>query len=308
MDVPEEEPEEGAPEWLMTFSDLVSLLVTLFIMMLTFTTQEEEDRVKIMSILRGSFGTMATPAKRSFNVSGTAHNQVRRGVAEHDPDVDPNQESKVNALEGYALSEEELSRKGKVLTPAPNEHYLQGDDLKEERKRGEISENDLQVGLFARHKQRGKPAFEPSQIVPAPWLVWEMRRIGRVFAKPAHSKRRFRFEGHCDRGSDHVPCTVADPWHSGREIQIRSFEELSLLRARAVAEIWKRLAKMRFNELRPGEAVDTGLDLRRITISGVGLDRPVVAKGAAENRRVELVVLPLGKEAEDKNPQRAGGR
>ena len=292
MDVPEEEPEQGAPDWLMTFSDLVSLLVTLFIMMLTFTTQEEEDRVKIMNILKGSFGKMEDPAKRAFEPPRTAHNQTREGVTQHDANVDPEKENKINALEGYVLDAEELDRNGQVMTPRPNEHYLKGDDLKGELARGEISENDMQLGVLARRQQRGKPAFEPGQIVPADWLVWEMRRLGRAFAKPAHAGRRFRFEGHCDRKSDHVPCTIPDPWHPKKTIRISSHDELALLRARAVAEIWKGLAKMRFNELAPGETRDEGLDLRRISVSGIGVDQPLVSEGGDANRRVEIVALP----------------
>jgi len=42
MAAPQEEQAPGAPEWMVTFSDIVTLLVTFFVLMLTFSSMEEE--------------------------------------------------------------------------------------------------------------------------------------------------------------------------------------------------------------------------------------------------------------------------
>ena len=42
MAKPEEEQPAGAPEWMVTFSDIVTLLVTFFVLMLTFSSMDEE--------------------------------------------------------------------------------------------------------------------------------------------------------------------------------------------------------------------------------------------------------------------------
>lgn len=67
--LPEEDPQ-GAPEWLVTFSDMVGLLVTFFIMMMTFSTTEKERYAKMAGSLSGQFGLIADP-KSSSNESAT---------------------------------------------------------------------------------------------------------------------------------------------------------------------------------------------------------------------------------------------
>ncbi|MCK6445001.1 MAG: hypothetical protein L6Q99_01290 [Planctomycetes bacterium] len=42
---PPDEQAPGAPEWIVTFSDMVSLLVTFFVMLMTFSTMEEAEKL-----------------------------------------------------------------------------------------------------------------------------------------------------------------------------------------------------------------------------------------------------------------------
>lgn len=48
---PDPEPA-GAPEWIVTFTDMISLLVTFFVLMMTFSTMEEYDVVRIKGVLK----------------------------------------------------------------------------------------------------------------------------------------------------------------------------------------------------------------------------------------------------------------
>ena len=50
-DVPED-PPQSAPEWIVTFSDMISLLVTFFVMLMSFSTIEENEA----AIIVGAFG------------------------------------------------------------------------------------------------------------------------------------------------------------------------------------------------------------------------------------------------------------
>lgn len=50
-DVPED-PPQSAPEWIVTFSDMISLLVTFFVMLMSFSTMEENEA----AIIVGAFG------------------------------------------------------------------------------------------------------------------------------------------------------------------------------------------------------------------------------------------------------------
>ncbi|MFT5292069.1 MAG: chemotaxis protein MotB [Planctomycetota bacterium] len=49
---------KGAPEWVVTFTDMISLLVTFFILLLTFSSLEENDVVKVDAWLFGKRGVM----------------------------------------------------------------------------------------------------------------------------------------------------------------------------------------------------------------------------------------------------------
>ncbi|MEY2786430.1 MAG: type secretion system protein TssL [Planctomycetota bacterium] len=52
----EEDPPASAPEWIVTFSDMVSLLVTFFVLLLTFTSSGAMQTVKTKLRLSGSSG------------------------------------------------------------------------------------------------------------------------------------------------------------------------------------------------------------------------------------------------------------
>jgi chemotaxis protein MotB len=43
----EDEAPAGAPEWIVTFSDMISLLVTFFVMLMSFSTMEEREEMVI---------------------------------------------------------------------------------------------------------------------------------------------------------------------------------------------------------------------------------------------------------------------
>lgn len=53
-----QEEEGGAPKWLVTFSDLMSLLLTFFVLLLSFSTISEEDFKEAMMSLQGAFGVL----------------------------------------------------------------------------------------------------------------------------------------------------------------------------------------------------------------------------------------------------------
>lgn len=54
---PEEQPQ-GAPEWVVTFTDMISLLVTFFVLLMTFSSMEEYDLLRVKGILEGSSGAI----------------------------------------------------------------------------------------------------------------------------------------------------------------------------------------------------------------------------------------------------------
>ncbi|HVS10209.1 MAG TPA: flagellar motor protein MotB [Planctomycetota bacterium] len=55
-----EEPPVGAPEWIVTFSDMVSLLVTFFVMLMSFSTIQEREALVIVGAFGSETGAVET--------------------------------------------------------------------------------------------------------------------------------------------------------------------------------------------------------------------------------------------------------
>lgn len=55
---PKDPPRAGAPMWIVTFTDMSSLLLTFFIMILTFSSMDTEKLQKAQGSLRGEFGVI----------------------------------------------------------------------------------------------------------------------------------------------------------------------------------------------------------------------------------------------------------
>lgn len=53
---PPEEPPAGAPAWIVTFTDMMSLLLTFFVLLLTFTTKNTGKLSRMSGALRAQFG------------------------------------------------------------------------------------------------------------------------------------------------------------------------------------------------------------------------------------------------------------
>lgn len=51
----DEGPE--VPEWIVTFSDMISLLVTFFVLLMTFSSMEEDDVIKVKGAMMGTPGS-----------------------------------------------------------------------------------------------------------------------------------------------------------------------------------------------------------------------------------------------------------
>jgi chemotaxis protein MotB len=71
-----EEEMKGAPDWVVTFSDITSLLVTFFVLILTFSTLEPEKKDKAVGFLRGAMGVMTQE-----------HESSRRSISKDDSNL-----------------------------------------------------------------------------------------------------------------------------------------------------------------------------------------------------------------------------
>ncbi len=55
-ELPPKKAAIGCPGWMMTFGDCMSLLVTFFVMMIAFSSMEEERLAAMIGVLQGAFG------------------------------------------------------------------------------------------------------------------------------------------------------------------------------------------------------------------------------------------------------------
>ncbi len=56
MAIPPDEPKAGAPEWLVTFGDMMTLLLCFFVLLLSFSTMEAERFKVVAGYIRQAFG------------------------------------------------------------------------------------------------------------------------------------------------------------------------------------------------------------------------------------------------------------
>ncbi len=64
------EEDEGAPQWLLTYGDLTTLLLTFFVMMFTAANVDGREMQLILSAFQGSFGLM--PGGRTLSIGKLA--------------------------------------------------------------------------------------------------------------------------------------------------------------------------------------------------------------------------------------------
>lgn len=69
MALPEDDPPPGVPEWVVTYGDMMSLLLTFFIMLVSMAEMKQEGRLrKMLDSLREQFG----PTAGDFGAPGQA--------------------------------------------------------------------------------------------------------------------------------------------------------------------------------------------------------------------------------------------
>lgn len=57
----DEEPSAGAPEWMCTFSDMMSLLLCFFVLLFSLSTIEKKKMIEASGSLRAAFGGLPAP-------------------------------------------------------------------------------------------------------------------------------------------------------------------------------------------------------------------------------------------------------
>lgn len=75
----------GAPEWMVTFGDLMSILVCFFVLIISFSIQDTEKLQVVAGSMQEAFGN--TKARRLNGVIEKDGNPVRTAISEASPDL-----------------------------------------------------------------------------------------------------------------------------------------------------------------------------------------------------------------------------
>jgi chemotaxis protein MotB len=258
-------PPAGAPLWLATFADLMSLLMCFFVLLLSFATMDAAKFKKMALSMENAFGVQReitateTPMGTSIiaqhfspaQTEPTPLEEIKQTTNKQsdslDVDTDNMEQVKQQLLE---IMQEQVEEQAEQIREA----------LKAEIDRGLVAVETDGLKIIVRIEEKG--SFSSGSAVLKSGFDPVMKKItGSV----RNVKGKIKIAGH----TDNVP--INTDWY-------RSNWELSASRAVTVAH--QMLAK--------------GIDQSRINIEGYADTKPLVPntspKNQAKNRRVEIVI------------------
>ena len=271
----------GAPAWMATFADLMSLLLTLFVLLLTFA---EMDVVKYKAIA----GSMS-------NALGTARKDKLAGIVEID-----------GSLRRKVAKNVDLSKR--------EEEVLEGSDVQSVSvDLPELSEKELAKAM---EKIEVRKAEELKKVL-SDAIQGEMQKSG-VSVERNGSNVIIRFPSSIafSSGSNGLNTDFSDLIDKLAPILIKTPGEIVVsghtdnvpLRGGKFESNWD-LSAARATSVVHDLLFDHHLDPTRMTVQGFGDSRPIASndtvEGRAANRRVEITIVSpdamkeLGKAAEE---------
>lgn len=158
-EIQEDEPA-GAPEWIVTFADMISLLVTFFVMLMSFTTMEESQEMVISA---------------AFSNAGS-------GIVENDAGhtaVPPPQKDRMSATHPLRGADQPHSRPDEELS----------ENLEEMGQKATAAHQPLDLSQIVDGLQIhfGRPAsFAPGSIELTPELRAQLGELGRILEHYRH--------------------------------------------------------------------------------------------------------------------------
>lgn len=230
MELPQEEAEEGAPEWMLTFGDLMSLLMTFFVLLLSFSQMDVAKFKELAGSLEDAFGV-----QRQEPVYNRA---IGIKMIARDFDQTLIEQAKVGHNEIETAIQILAEQLHEVTAPLEKQGLV------------EVEQEAQQLTL----RLLGHVTFESGQADIKPEMIQTLLSIGRLVGK---TKQEVFVAGH----TDDIPI------HSR---QYRSNLELSAARAASVVDLFIReklvapelIATMGYGEYRPLKPNDSEANRR----------------------------------------------
>lgn len=266
----------GAPAWVMTFADLMSLLMCFFVLLLSFATMDAIRFKKMADSMKDAFGVqkeipvyepvMGTSViAQHFSpatVDPSPLEEIKQTTTDEEKNLDIPEEQKLTEEQKQKLKEEMLkAEQEKLEQDAEQIQEL----LKEEIIAGLISVETMENRIIIRIHEKG--SFPSGSAVLNVAFEPVMEKIAQTVSK---SEGGIVIAGH----TDDIP--ISTDWY-------RSNWELSA--SRAVTVVHSLLQ-------------DGSIDANRVVIEGRADTDPLVANDSsgnrAKNRRVEIILIQGG--------------
>ncbi len=263
----------GAPAWVMTFADLMSLLMCFFVLLLSFATMDVVRFRQMAASLKNAFGVqkeiVAYEVVKGTSVIAqhfspattepTPLEEIRQTTTEDLPNLEIPEATKGDGK----MSREEMAAKlaQEQQKKLEAEARKIRESLTDEIRAGKISVETEQGKIIIRIHEKG--SFPSGSAVLNAGFSPSMKKIIKAVK---NSRGKVLVAGH----TDNIP--IATEWY-------RSNWELSSARAVTVAH----------------ELLRGGVDPKRMMVVGYADTRPIVpninAKNRALNRRVEIILV-----------------
>ncbi len=98
----------GIPGWVVTFGDMMSLLLTFFILLLSFSSIQESKFHDAVGSIQGALGIMPHAGTSVIGVPSTDFSEEAESEADSDSDADSNAEQEAKAMQIIEDIKEEL--------------------------------------------------------------------------------------------------------------------------------------------------------------------------------------------------------
>ncbi|MGB0695625.1 MAG: OmpA family protein [Rhodospirillaceae bacterium] len=269
----------GAPLWLVTFADLMSLLLTFFILMLSFAELDIVKWRQLAGAMSEAFGV--AEEDRLAGMVELEGVQGRKSLS----DLDPTRQSSLQPEQLRPVVEAETREEDNTATAGGQMPTLSEDDLEEQQeilKQARVEElytrisKELQEEISGSGIQLERQGDEviirfPSDISFPSGSGTPTEQFGQIIDRIIPALKTMDGDIYISGHTDNIPV-------SGSGL-FRSNWDLSASRATSVVH----------------RILEHGFQTDRITIQGYGESRPIAsndsAEGRAKNRRVELSVV-----------------
>jgi len=260
-------PPAGAPLWLATFADLMSLLMCFFVLLLSFATMDAAKFKNTAESMEKAFGVQREIVANEIPM-GTSVIAQHFSPASTEPTlIEEIRQSTSEAKDSLDVSLEEKQRvKEEIMEEAIENTKAEAVKieaaLEKDIAQGKVSVETEGLKIIIRINEKG--SFSSGTAILEKGFQPVMSRITESVVK---AKGKVLVAGH----TDDIP--IATDW-------FRSNWELSAVRSVSVAEFMLK---------------NTKLDRSRIIVEGLADSQPLVPnnsrKNRAKNRRVEVILV-----------------